>query len=36
MRSEEFFNQMVKVLGIIIDDVLRENLVKWKDKPLAT
>jgi len=33
MESEEFLNQMVETLGIIIDDVLKENLVNWKAKP---
>jgi len=33
MGSEEFLIQMVEVLGIIIDDILKEDLVKWKAKP---
>jgi len=33
MGSEEFFNQMVVVLGIIIVDILKKNNVKWKVKP---
>jgi len=31
--SEEFLNQMVEALGIIIEDVPKENLVKGKAKP---
>ena len=30
---EEFPNQMVEVLGIIVDRVLKEDLVKWTVKP---
>jgi hypothetical protein len=30
--SEEFLNQMVETLGIIIDDIPKENLVNWKAK----
>jgi len=31
--SEEFFNRMFETLDINIDDVLKEDLVKWKAKP---
>ena len=30
--SEEFLNQMVEALCIIIEDILKENLIKWKAK----
>jgi hypothetical protein len=33
IASEEFLNQMVEALGIIIINVLKEDLVKWKAKP---
>ena len=33
MRSEEFLNQMVEVLGITMEDVLKEDLPKGKIKP---
>ena len=33
MGSEEFLNQMVEALGIIIDRRPKEDLVKWKAKP---
>jgi len=33
MGPEEFLNQMVEALGIIIDDVLKVDLVEWKAKP---
>lgn len=33
MGYEEFFNWMAKTLGINIDDVLKEDFVKGKDKP---
>jgi len=28
IRTEEFFNRMVEALDIIIDDVLKEDIVK--------
>jgi hypothetical protein len=31
--SEEFPNRMVEALDIIIVDILKEDLVKWKAKP---
>ena len=31
--SEEFLNRMVEALGITIDDVPKQNPVKWKAKP---
>jgi len=33
MESKEFLNQMVEALDIIIDRLLKEDLVKWKAKP---
>ena len=30
---EEFLNWMVEALGIIIDSILKEDLLKWKAKP---
>jgi len=33
IRSEEFLNRMVEALGITIDDVLKEDLVKGRAKP---
>jgi hypothetical protein len=33
MGSEEFLNRRVEALDIIINDVLREDFVKWKIKP---
>ena len=32
IRSEEFFNQIIEALGIIIDRRPKEDLVKWKSK----
>jgi len=32
MGSEEFLNQIVEALGITIEDVLKEDLVKRKIK----
>ena len=31
-ESEEFLNRMVETLDIIIDRLLKEDLVKWKAK----
>lgn len=33
MATEEFFNQMVEALDIIIVDILKEDFVKKKAKP---
>ncbi len=33
MGSEEFLNWMIEALGIIIDRLLKEDLVKGKAKP---
>jgi len=34
IESKEFLALMVYILGIVIDDILIKDLVKWKVKPM--